>query len=292
MLELQIQISSDKVRKVQIAYGQTPILQGIRSIEVREVSEELLEAVVRHPGLRELDMLYTNMNYLKPGILASLVMKMEKIALCPSGGSSGSLTPQQLTSLCQQMKNSGHMKSLHLERMDISSVEPKLLADAVSTLEEVNLTLTELTARQVNDIFLGLQTNTRMKSLNLTQNDLSTVDPNILGDTVSRISKVDLGQTRLTTQQATSVCSAQKENTALTSLNLRFNNLSSVNPTILSEAVSTLSKVDLSFCQLNTHQVLSLCAVLKSETELTRLDLTGNNLVLVLKEVLQDPRLH
>ena len=56
-------------------------LQAVRRVEVTEVSEELLQAVVRHPGLREMVVQYTSLSSVDPELLAQAVTQLEEVAL-------------------------------------------------------------------------------------------------------------------------------------------------------------------------------------------------------------------
>ena len=55
-------------------------LQAVRRVEVREVmSEELLQAVVRHPGLREMAIMYTDLSSVNPQLLAQAVTALDQL---------------------------------------------------------------------------------------------------------------------------------------------------------------------------------------------------------------------
>ena len=60
------------------------------------------------------------------------------------------------------------------------SVAPRLLAQLVHSLEEVRMTDTPLTRRQVDDIFVGLTGETKLTGLSILKADLSSVDPCLL----------------------------------------------------------------------------------------------------------------
>ena len=52
-------------------------LQAVRRMEAREVSEELLQAVVRHPGLKEMVVRNSILSSVDPELLAQAVTKLD-----------------------------------------------------------------------------------------------------------------------------------------------------------------------------------------------------------------------
>ena len=108
------------------------------------VSQELLEAVVKHPGLKELNISFMDLSSVEPRMLESVINKMEKLNL-----SNVKLTAQQVTNLCQVFpQEKSQLKSLNLTGIDMSGVQPELLARIVNNTEKVVLWDTKLTTQQ------------------------------------------------------------------------------------------------------------------------------------------------
>ena len=118
-------------------------LQRVTKLDIRArmVSKELLEAVAKHPGLRRVDTNpgFTNLSSVKPELLAKALNKIEDVCLREA-----SLVPQQLDYLCCNIifDETNNIQRLDLFRNDLTSVEPTVLAQAVSKLEKANLFLT------------------------------------------------------------------------------------------------------------------------------------------------------
>ena len=77
-------------------------------------------------------------------MLACVVCKLENVDF-----ENTKLTPQQVTVLCQVVKENSLLNSLNLEHDNLSGVEPELLASAVSKIENVELWYTSLTKQQI-----------------------------------------------------------------------------------------------------------------------------------------------
>ena len=127
-------------------------LQGVRRMVVERHAEVSGEAVARHLGLRELVMTGTDLSGMEPGMLASVVNKMEKVDLWNT-----KLTTQQLHVLCQIMiKENSQLKSLYLAWNNLSPVEPQLLASVVQRLSKVQLWNTNLPTQQLTVLLCQL----------------------------------------------------------------------------------------------------------------------------------------
>jgi len=260
-------------------------LQAVRRMEVRQVrnmSEELLQAVVRHPGLREMAILYTDLSSVNPHVpqlLAQAVNQMEEANLYIS-----QLTPQQVTAICTAMAEGSKLKTLNLSCTNLSSVDADILARAVTRLEEVWLGCNELTPHQVEAIFAALSTSSQLKTLDLGGNNLSAVDAKILAQPVTQLEEVNLYKTQLTPEQVTAICTAIAGDSQLKTLELTGSDLSRVDAEILAKAITKLEEVELVNTQMTPQQVEAIFAALNGPTQLKRLIISANNLSTV------DPR--
>merc|ERR1712129_7623 len=98
-------------------------------------SKKLVQAVVRHPGLEEMVIEYTNLSSVAHGegleLLAQAVTQMEKVVL-----GYNPVTPQQLTAICTAMKANSKLKTLHLYNnlSTLTSVDASILAQGTQDL--------------------------------------------------------------------------------------------------------------------------------------------------------------
>ena len=74
------------------------------------------------------------------------------------------------------------LHSLDLHYIDLSTVDPDVLARVVVKLKNINLSDTGLSPHQVETMFavLDMEKNTELHNLNLCSIDLSTVDPHVM----------------------------------------------------------------------------------------------------------------
>ena len=117
------------------------------------------------------------------------------------------------------------LQSLDLSYNNLSSVEPRLFARTVNSLEEVKISLTYMTNVQAQELFTEMSQNTQLKKLDLSRNNLSSVDPTVLATGVSRLEYVDLRYTKLSIAQLTCILTHVQEDTKLKKLFLRENRI-------------------------------------------------------------------
>ena len=88
-----------------------------------------------------------NLESIKPEKLASLVSEMEHFKLCCS-----SPTPQQSDANFLALNGNTQMKSFDMRGTNLSSMNPNILADAISHIDEVIIKGTELTGQQATHL--------------------------------------------------------------------------------------------------------------------------------------------
>merc|ERR1712096_504528 len=100
-------------------------------------------------------------------------------------------------------------------------------------LKDVDPRETYLRIEQINEILIEAQENSKMEKLDMSDNDLSEVDPDNLANFVANIENVDLCDTQLSTEQITALLNRIDTNTKLKKLSIYHNNLSEVDPNII-----------------------------------------------------------
>ena len=132
----KLSVTNDNLACVEevLAYRR---MKGIRRLEVEEgtqVDEELLQAVVRHKGVKEITLDSVDLSTFNQQILQDIVIRFEDIGL-----ENTSLTSQQVESVITTTSQSLTLKKLYLSDNDLSTVEPESLGRAATRLEELSL---------------------------------------------------------------------------------------------------------------------------------------------------------
>ena len=187
-------------------------LHGTERLVLKAVSEEMCEAMVSNPGLRVLN-IGANISCVSPVLLARTLSQMEEVDLGRS-----SLACAQASALATALAQGVRLKRLNLFQCDVSSVVPELLARAVTNLEEVTLWHSRLTTQQVEAVFRALASSSALRRLDISYNNLSSVEAGVLGQAVARLEMADMGSTSLTGNQVTSILTAVLRSSCLTSL--------------------------------------------------------------------------
>ena len=132
-----------------------------------------------------------------------------------------------------------NMKELDLNS-DIPHIPAELLSKAVTKLETFRAIGDVLTAAQISAVFtrLSVMGEHKLKTLNLSRNNLSSVHTNILVAGISGLEVVYLEETELTTEQLTGIYRmvADRRCSRLRKINLSGNDLSSVSQDIQDRA--------------------------------------------------------
>ena len=144
-------------------------------------------------------------------LLARSLVRLRTVDL-----SNASLTTDQVTGLCQAIveeKEGAVLEDLNLKNVYLRDVDGGLLAKAVVLLSRVGLASTRMTADQVSRVLTGVTAgNSRLRTLDMSDLRLSSVDSQLLAGAVARLRSVDIARTGLTAEQLTGLCRAAGQN--------------------------------------------------------------------------------
>ena len=227
--------------------------------------------------LTKLDLGRTDLSSLPPPLLSDTVVAVAEVDL-----TSASLSATQLESLLARIveRKDSRLRKLVLAKMSLSNVSATRLGQLVLSLEELSLLFTHLTTEHLTAILTALDTvGMKLRTLNLTRNDLSSVPSLLLSRAVLRLEEVTLFQTKLSGDQVNSISRGVifGQRVSLKKLGLSYNRLSFVLAGVLSQAVIKLEEVDLRNTELNYFQILSVCKAIEEcpspELRLRRLNI-------------------
>ena len=133
-----------------------------------------------------------------------------------------------------------NMKLLDLYNCNIPHIPAELLSQAVTKLEQFSAQGDVLTAARISAVFtrLSVVKDHKLKTLDLSNNNLSSVPTDILVAGISGLEEVDLAWTKLTTEQLTGIYRmvADRRCSRLRKIDLFGNHCSSVSRDIQDRA--------------------------------------------------------
>ena len=184
-----------------------------------EVSEEMLKAMARHPGLRVVVMSHVDLSLVDPGLLTSLVARLEEV-----GVDSTKFKRNQVEAIMTAILAEGRrVKKLNISWNNLSTVDPNLLARVLTGLQEVKMFMAELTVTQMEAILTAIcAEDCLVKKLDISYTNLSSVDPGLLARAVNRLEEVKMSVTYLTTSQVEAVLRQSLVQTSLRKLKLEL----------------------------------------------------------------------
>ena len=158
----------------------------------------ILSSITKSPQLRlkHLDLSHNNLSKLPPSTLAEAALKLEAVSL-----SQTKLRPEQITELFSRLRDGPdcRLKILNISNNRLSSLPSGTLSQVICGLEETNLANTRLNTEQVTAIFRELLTIVplKLKKLNISLNNLSSLSLPTLRQAVARLEQINLIACRL-----------------------------------------------------------------------------------------------
>ena len=242
------------------------LVEELRVEDWQSVSRELLEAVARHRGLRRLDLRSaTGLAAMEPGLLARAVAGLEEVQTGYSHVSS-----QQAETIFTVIAGQTKLRKINFFNMNLFFLEPGLLARAVVKLEDVQLGVSPVSIQQAEAIMRALIVQTKLRRLQVSFNNISSLEPGLLATVVAELEEVNLGMSRVSSHQAEAIFTAVTDQTKLRKLVVPDIDLSSITPDLLARSVTKLEEVQ--FCRpVSDQQAEAIFAALAVQTTLKKL---------------------
>ena len=137
-------------------------------------------------------------------------------------------------STCPSLK----LRTLILSRNNLFRCDSRHLSEAVCKIEEVNLWNCCLTPEQVEDLVTKIDSHEKLRltRLNLSNNNVSKISPELLSRAVSRLTEIDLNFTSISTEQIKAIFNVigfRNEESKLRSLKMKHTNILSIDKTVV-----------------------------------------------------------
>merc|ERR1712089_105031 len=137
----------------------------------------------------------------------------------------------------------------------------------MTKLDSLEISNTKLTKHQIVAILTTVSGGHKMTKLNISFNNMSGVDPELLAKTVTKTKILNVADTNLTQQQAEAILTAVSEAKTVMELDIGFNNLSGVDEGLLAKAVTNLKTLNVNRSKLTQRQIVTiLTSLIKGNT--------------------------
>ena len=280
----------------------TTRLLGLHKLRIEtDLSEKVSQTIARHPGLREFELSERNdeqtiisvlnvicsregqgMNLrlenknvsgVDAELLASAVIKLETLEF-----SNTQLTQQQIVAILTAVSDGRKMTKLDISFNDMSGIDKKLLAKAVTKMKKLNITDTNLTQEQAEAILTAVSEENVVSKLYIGFNNLSGVDPGLMAKAFTNLKKLNVNRSELTHRQIVTILTAFCKGTTI---HISRNDLSRVDPGLLARAVTKLEVMDVQDTELSQQQVVAIITAVSESKKITELYIGENDLSIV-----------
>ena len=268
----------------------------MKGLHLQVVSEELLEAVVRHPGLKLVDMVDCNLFVsivdgkrsaatlasVDHNLLGSAITNCEEVKMNMKTSNRG-LSRKQALEIFSKIAAGSSLKRLQLSHVTLDDcLTPDLFALSLCQLESVQLEKTSLSNKQLGALFDQMASKSKLTHLDLSGSGSLTlvpISPLKMVASLSRLESLGLGGTSLSSTQLEVLCSTWANSTpSLKHLDLSHNKLSSVPARHLAEIALHIESLNLRHSNLTSEQSNELCTAVMHSRSLSSFDFSHNNL--------------
>jgi len=198
------------------------------------------------------------------------------------GGLSGiKLSEEDVQGLLKHIKSEfNNITEVDFFSNNLSQIPPGLLGETVVSLNKVDLRMVKVTRIQLYEIFVQIKNKEPLNliELSLEGTNLSKFEPNLLADAVSKLVKVNLTDTDLSTDQLLTILNRIKDSNTpiLKSLSLNLLRLYRVPDNVLTGAVAKLESVELQSTGLSANQITEILSQMLKSSNLKHLSVADN----------------
>ena len=146
--------------------------------------------------LERLNVSYCGLSSVDPSVLSSVVSKLRSLNL-----HSVHLTADQVAAVVRAVRL---MDDLDLSYNDLSSLPGDLAAQTLCRARHLNISGSGLTTQQINSLFQLISNKdlkTNLTNLDISNNNLSSISPDILSKVAAKLDQVNFNQTCLSSEQ-------------------------------------------------------------------------------------------
>ncbi|XP_073670413.1 uncharacterized protein [Paramisgurnus dabryanus] len=265
----------------------------------------LTSALISNSHLRDLD-LFDNKQIRDSGVklicdgLKNPNCKLEKLTLYGCD-----VTDEGCAALASALISNTHLRDLDLSNNKLRDSGVKLICDGLKNpnckLEKLKLYGCDVTDEGCAALASALRSNTHLRDLNLSNNNLRDSGVKLLSDVLKnpncKLEKLRLYGCDVTDEGCAALASALISNTHLRDLDLSNNKLRDSGVKLICDGLKNpnckLEKLKLYGCDVTDEGCAALASALRSNTHLRDLNLSNNNLrdsgVKLLSDVLKNP---
>ena len=245
--------------------------------------QQILEEMTRKTKLKELQMVNKYLLDIQPETLGLAVNSVE--ALYMSDTNHGHIfSPDQVNGVFTAMSKGTNLINLMLRDIDISLVEPTIMASAISKLEELMIwksfrppSQSELSESQCKALFIALSKKTKLKKLVIATKHMNQVDPKIFAQALNHLQEANVYDI-ITEIQARVFFSIMSEKTSIQKFRIFNNNLSTIQPNVMAKGIIGLQELSMVGCSLTSEQTLSIFLCLSEGNSLKKLNVSHSDL--------------
>jgi Leucine-rich repeat (LRR) protein len=164
-------------------------------------------------------------NYKSVGMILEM-MKCQRLRGMQSVKFLAWFVPVQISeAVIREVSLNSEVEELVVRGNGFTDFDPNLLSSSINKMRRVLLTKTRLSQEQVEVLFNDMEKKTRLIELDIRENDLSKVDPNIIANCVNKLRKATLMKTYLSMRQKQSILKEMEKKTNLEMLDITQNGI-------------------------------------------------------------------
>ena len=183
-----------------------------------------------------------------------------------------------------------HVSELSMESSNLVNIGPNLLSECIFKLTSLNLRYCQVDKDDLIAILTKIPFTQNLKSIDLSSMDLSQVPPAMLKEAAESLQQLHLNYSSLSIEQCMNLLTGAKHNPYITSLGLGgLQNMKHLPGELMRNMIApNMRCLELSGINLKSKQMECILLQISLIPTMAKLDLTGNVLIGVNKDILAE----
>ena len=166
------------------------------------------------------------------------------------------LTTEQTNLLWNAIGREGNFSTLHLAGVNLATVNPEALAETARTALKIGFCDAGLTGEQANAVANALAENSKIEEVDLSDNSLTNINPELLARAVARTKILNLANAELSSDQLKEILEALlSDDCVMKIINLSANEMSLIDPDLMAQSLNKITSVTLFDSNVSVNQV-------------------------------------
>ena len=197
----------------------------------------IFHAVEKGANITSISILKNDLSGVPNAIMAMCVSKLVKLEIVHCR-----MYPPQLKAIFDGLHEVNNLSELNLNYNCLNSIDTDIFIGVVGNIDSVNISGCQINIQQSIVLFKSLRIPSKLKNLDISQNNLSKIEPEDIAHGVNKLRRVNLSHANLNTIQIKRILKRALVESSVTHLNIKGNSMEQIQEELFKQTELTIKE--------------------------------------------------